>query len=239
MTKSKVRAKNKKKGNRPAIKSNIKLFPIGRIGEIVFYSIVMFILGVLTGRGTAPVHFDLKHEKELKAIYDVEKRLEPVNVKLDFSKKLELDGDIKIDKDLIKKTEIDKVPEKTPRFKGEKKKVKLFVEPLSEKEELKEEPKKKELKTEKKKEIEKISKSDKFSFTVQVAALKDSKDADELASDLRANGFAAYSISGKSDDGSLWFRVRVGKLSNRDEALEVKEQLLNEMNINGLLLKLN
>lgn len=233
MAKSKARVKNKKKKNSLAKKDKVQLFPLGRLGEIVFYSIVMFILGVLTGRGSAPVHFDIKYEKELKEIYEVEKRLEPVKVKIDFPYELELDGDIKIDKTLIKKAKTDKVPEKSPKYKGEKKQVKLFLEPLEKKE-----AKKDGLKTEKKKGIEKISNSDKFSFTVQVAALKDSKDAKELASKLVANGFLAYSVTGKSDDGNLWYRVRVGKFQNKQGAVEEKERLLNEMNINGILLEL-
>ena len=233
MAKSKSGTK-KKKGNKALTEQKLKFFPPGRVAELIFYSVIMFTLGVLTGRGTAPITFDLNNEKALKDLTVKEKKFKPVKVKIDFYRELSREGEIKIDEDLVKKTE--KLPVKTPNIKGERKHSKLYEIDSAEKTE-------KRIKNievlKKQSEPEKRDFLPKVFFTIQVAALKENRDAAELAGKLKKEGFPAYNISGKSDDGSLWHRVRIGKFSQKEEAEKMKQELLKKLNINGLLLKVN
>lgn len=215
----------KKKGNKALKEPKVKLFPPGRMAELVFYSIIMFILGVLVGRGTAPIEFDLDHEMELKKLAVAEKNLKPTKVKIDFHKELSKDGEIKIDEKLIQKKE--KLPVKSPKILAEKKQVELF-DKLDE-----------ELEAEGNGEGLELKKEDNTFFTVQVAALKEANDADELSKRLIREGFEAYSVSGKSNDSSLWYKVRIGRFAKRENADNIKKSLLIKLNINGLVLRIN
>lgn len=226
-----ARAKKKKKGNTPVKKNKIQLFPPKKIVEIAFYSFIMFALGVLVGRSSVPVFFKLNESKknfESLALPQTEK--EPVKVKINLHKVLSSDEDTPIDAKLVKQYE--KIPEKSPIYKGSKKHADLYEVstsvPVVDKEA-------------KKTEFVKQRSSDvnNFAYTIQVAALKDQSDADILSEKLKKAGFFAYSISVNSDDGSVWYRVRVGKFQAQSEAEKIKKDLIEKLNINGLILKVN
>lgn len=114
----------KKKGNTPK-KNKIKLFPPSRLAEIMFYSFVMFVLGVLAGRGTAPIGFEIDNSHEDRKHFEVPAQFEPVQVKIDFYNELSSDKDFEINKSIIKTEE--KLPVKIPLYKGEKKQSELFL----------------------------------------------------------------------------------------------------------------
>jgi general secretion pathway protein D len=61
-------------------------------------------------------------------------------------------------------------------------------------------------------------------WTVQVAAFAQKKDAEALATDLRALGYDAFTQEAEVD-AKLWHRVRVGKRSNQKDALELQKTL--------------
>jgi cell division septation protein DedD len=73
-------------------------------------------------------------------------------------------------------------------------------------------------------------------FTVQVAALKEAQGARKLVDDLRSKGYPAYQVKSESTDNSVWFRVRVGAFSQRDEA-EALLKKLKGLKINGLIVR--
>jgi cell division septation protein DedD len=54
--------------------------------------------------------------------------------------------------------------------------------------------------------------------TIQVAALKDAEDAQQLLSRLLKKGYPAYRFSSKSSDGEKWHRVRVGSFQEKAAA---------------------
>jgi general secretion pathway protein D len=61
-------------------------------------------------------------------------------------------------------------------------------------------------------------------WMVQVAAFAQKKDAEALATNLRALGYDAFTQQAEVD-ARLWHRVRVGKISNQKDALELQKTL--------------
>ena len=67
-------------------------------------------------------------------------------------------------------------------------------------------------------------------FTIQLASVKDARDADRLVADLKRKGFHAYRAIGKVPGKGIWYRVRVGEYQNRASA----GQALNKLKKTGL-----
>jgi cell division septation protein DedD len=61
-------------------------------------------------------------------------------------------------------------------------------------------------------------------WTVQVAAFAELKDAEKLAGQLRSEGHDAYAVTAEVE-GRIWHRVRVGQLKNLKEAMELRKDL--------------
>ena len=55
-------------------------------------------------------------------------------------------------------------------------------------------------------------------YTIQVAAFKSDRDADNLVAELKQKGFSAYRAIGKVPGKGIWFRVRIGEFKNKAEA---------------------
>ncbi len=64
--------------------------------------------------------------------------------------------------------------------------------------------------------------------TIQVASLKAARDADNLVSKLKKEGYPAYRTIGKIPGKGIWFRVRVGYFKNRTEAGLMLKRLKKE-----------
>jgi cell division septation protein DedD len=220
----------KKKGNTPVKKKRIKLFPPSRLAEIVFYSFVMFVLGVFTGRGMAPLSFDFDKQPQNFVQVKAQPEIKPVKVKVDFYRELDSDKEVEVDRTIIRQEE--KFPLKIPVYKGEKKHAKLSSKLLSEEKKVDNNFKEPEKTENKKTDFS----SDKGLFTVQIAAMKNKEDAELLAGKILKKGFPAYSVSGFSEDNVLWHRVRVGKYRQKKSAENIKQDLLQKLKINGIVL---
>jgi cell division septation protein DedD len=61
-------------------------------------------------------------------------------------------------------------------------------------------------------------------WTVQVNATTNPQQANELARDLRAKGYDAYTVQAPLR-GQTWYRVRVGRFTNREKAKDMEQQL--------------
>jgi cell division protein FtsN len=72
-------------------------------------------------------------------------------------------------------------------------------------------------------------------YTIQVAAFKSFKDAVTQTAVLDEKGFTAMRTS-KKIDGVTWYRVRVGAFATRDAARRYLEKL-NQAGINGMIIK--
>ena len=214
----------------------------GWLGVIFILCAWMFVIGVLVGRGTAPVKFD---------IADLQSKLE---VSGQDQKKGEV-GQSQGESDIVKdKTKLDfyeALPEDREDTKIDEKKstrvISKKVEPLHGKKPPKTSAKKATQKSTPQKETavksgpvkkqaappppkqpvaskSEVRPSGKV-YTIQVAAVKAAKDADRLVAQLKQKGYAAYSTISKVQDKGIWFRVRVGKYKNKADARATKQKL--------------
>jgi cell division septation protein DedD len=202
----------------------------------------MFVIGLLVGRGTAPVKFDID---------GLQSKLEVSRQDLKKRQKGRARGDSGIVKDKTKLDFYEALPEDRDDTKiGEKKSSRVIskkVEPLPEKKPAKTtEERATKKSTPKKEAAEKAGPAKKEPakrppkqpvaskseakpsgkvYTVQVAALKAAKDADRLVAQLKKKGYPAYRTISKVQGKGIWFRVRVGKYNSRADARRTMERL--------------
>jgi cell division protein FtsN len=70
-------------------------------------------------------------------------------------------------------------------------------------------------------------------YSIQVAALKDAGAADSMVARLKRQGFAAYRVG---DPKGQWYRVRVGDFQERQGAVQVLARL-NQIKIKGFIVQ--
>jgi len=212
--------KNKKDKKKPSFQF-VPKEPSVWIFLIIFVSAWMFVLGVLVGRDTVPVKFDIeKLQKELVALKEAVIRKEQKRFKIDsdgvrnktdfgFYEALKENQ-----KDKNDGAGISKKQETKHLSKNETVKVKKRV--ISGKSKIINKDKQKNLtETDKK-------------LTIQVASLKDSKDADEMVARLKKKGYPAYRTSSNIPKKGIWHRVRIGYFKDKAEAGSTLNKLKKE-----------
>jgi cell division septation protein DedD len=65
-------------------------------------------------------------------------------------------------------------------------------------------------------------------FTIQVASVQDIKGAEKLVAGLRAKGYQAYQIRSDLDGKGVWYRIRVGGFNDRGDAEKMQKKLKND-----------
>jgi cell division septation protein DedD len=216
----------------------------GWLGVIFILCAWMFVIGVLVGRGTAPVKFDIDGlQTKLEFPVQVQKKGEAGQfqgesdivkdkTKLDFYEALPEDReDTKIDEkkstQVINKKVEPPPDKKPPQTTGEKETQKATPPKETA---VKSEPVKREAAPPPKQPVASTSKvkpSGKV-YTIQVAAVKAAKDADRLVAQLKQKGYAAYSTISKVQGKGIWFRVRVGKYESKADAGSTLQKLKKE-----------
>ena len=214
----------------------------GWLGVIFILCAWMFVIGVLVGRGTAPVKFDIDslQNKLAASRQDLNKRQEgrtrgetgivKDKTKLDFYEALpENREDTKIDEKKPTRVISKKVetlpPKKPAQTTGERATKKSTPEKETgekagpaKKEPAKRPPKQAIASKSEAKPSGKV-------YTVQVAAVKAAKDADRLVAQLKKKGYPAYRTISKVQNKGIWFRVRVGKYNSREDAGNTMQKL--------------
>jgi len=214
----------------------------GWLGVIFILCAWMFVVGVLVGRGTAPVKFKvdgLQSKLEISRQDFKDRQKSPARSesdmvkdksKLDFYEALPEDReDTKIDKKkpnpVISKKVVPAPVTKPSKTTGEK----TVKESAPKKESVKKvAPAKKESTKHKTKQAIASKSQTQPSgkgYTVQVAAVKVEKDANGLVEKLKKNGYPAYRTITKIEGKGIWFRVRVGKYKSKAEALKMQQRL--------------
>lgn len=245
-----MRKKNKRK--EPEFKKPFIVLTRRKIGGWVFVIFFlcawMFVLGILVGRGTAPVKFDIAAiEKKIEGskkddLGQPEK--EPARkgsttlkdkTKLEFYEALkENSEDTKVPalqepKIITQKIEkpaekpVSKKPQETAPQKPSSAEA---VSPKagaqkseSAKTSLKNAPTKEKVAA-----VKKTATTGPL-YTIQAASVKNAKDADRLVQKLKKSGYPAYRAIGKVQGKGIWFRVRIGEYKSKSEALGVIEKL--------------
>ena len=211
--KKKAKASTTKK--KPSALSKGKGFAF-RLFLIVFVSAWMFILGIIVGRGTAPVRFDIeKLQKELAALketdikqkerrYKIHKEAGSDKTDLRFYEDLkDTKSNAALPEEIIKqKTEPSPAkPDTAKQMMGETEKAPAADTSQTD------------MAVSSGGKVEPSGK-----YTIQIASFKDSKAADEMMAALNQKGYSPYRATGEVSGRGTWFRVRTGSFKNRTEA---------------------
>ena len=190
----------------------------------IFIAGWMFLLGIMVGRGSSPVNFDTrKFQKRLATIANEYGKKKGAPKKIDLKFYDVLDNPVPEEGVAPGKKHLEIIP---------KKQVPVTMEiPV--------------LKTSRKKQTFKKKghtvkpeieiRQPKGTYTIQVAAYKDFKDAVTQMASLAAKGFSPYRVKGQKD-GITWYRIRIGSFATYEEAKKFKEKL-NKARINSLIIK--
>ena len=229
--------------NSPAAKSR-KKYLLQLTGKGFFLGICliflisgwMFVLGVLVGRGTAPVNFDIQAlQKELLALKESmikqEKRaMETDSAKtgaksaFDFYEALKKKGkDEEIQ--LVEKKAPAQAPPKTPTTAPARSPL-ISQKSISKAKDL---------------QVEKTTLPDarplpSGPLAIQVASTKDAASAEELVKKLTQLGYAGFSTRAEIPDKGTWYRVRVGPYRTKAEAEQMRQELIKDK-FEGIIVK--
>lgn len=220
------------------------------IGLTLFACGWMFVLGILVGRETVPVKFNMeKLQNELAALKEavVKKELDQYKIdsnadidktKMGFYETLKkngsdegLEADIpKIKSKPLAEEKTESGTEKTSPPKKVESETRKISPPKKAESETKNTSPPKKLATPQKKKTVNLKKTAEGNenFTIQIASLKDSAAADKMVAKLKKRGYPAYRSIGKIPDKGIWYRVRVGYFKNRAEARGTIQRLKNE-----------
>ncbi|MEJ2096948.1 MAG: SPOR domain-containing protein [Deltaproteobacteria bacterium] len=175
----------------------------------------MFVLGVLVGRGTAPVNFDIQAiQKELIALKESMLRKEKNTIELQLEKE-SAKSNLEFYEALKGKSTADEIelpPKKEAPEKPATEVVKKTPSPP--------------LQVEKK--APPVLPSAKGHLAVQVASTKDSKSADRMVGLLRKKGYSAFSIRAEIPEKGTWYRVRIGYFDSKTAADALRQQLIKD-----------
>jgi cell division protein FtsN len=191
---------------------------------LLLVSVWMFVLGVLVGRGTSPVHFDtealqkeladlraavVQKEKKRFRVFEGEAAAEKAE-NLDFYENL-------------KKTPPDSPP--APEAKPAPRPA-TAPPPTAEAPASNTKASRAQASTARPAGFgaDEVPASKK-PYTIQVAALRESKAADEMVEKLQAGGFPAYREKAEIEGKGTWFRVRIGSFAGPTEASPTLESL--------------
>lgn len=229
--------------------SGLQISPKGKLvwgGLIVFIAGWMFVLGIMVGRGMAPVNLEVgKLEKELADLkakmLDQEKAKVEAQLSgkeshlpvLEYPEALTSSKKEEPFKSFTKRPpeKARKVPERTkapvtkpkPAAKPKPKPAPVVKQASSSEPNTAPRPKP---------DSQKVVK--KGQFSIQVAAVQNAQSAEHLAAKLRKQGYRAYRLRSEVAGKGVWYRVRVGAFEDRGEANRVLAKLRSD-NFNGIV----
>lgn len=195
---------------------------MGWIVIFCFVSVWIFLLGIIVGRGMAPVQFDINEFKN--TIEDL--RREIIDNQLQAAKQetitLKKESDLEFHKN-VKQLQPDTDVSFEPREPAQDVASPEKSEP----------PKHKARTITKKKGVlvkaekptvpkpdpvpVKAGPTDK-KLTIQIASLRDSQEADQMVAALQKKGIPAYKTVGVLSANNVWYRVRAGNFHTREES---------------------
>ncbi len=199
---------------------------------IFFVSAWMFILGILVGRGTAPVQFDIeKLQNELAALKEDVVKEELERFKIDSNA-----ADNKTEMNFYEELKVTKAEESLNIDTSEQKKEPLPENTVSEPKKIGPSEEALSVKAHQESKPETISKTDitNKNLTIQVASFKDPNVADKMVEELKKKGFPAYRSIGKVPGKGIWYRVRIGYFSSKSEAGSMLKMLKKDK-LNAIL----
>ena len=188
----------------------------------------MFVLGVLVGRGTAPVNFDIQAlQNELKQLKTSMMNQERRAMESD-SAKAGAKAAFEFYEALKKKeqTEAFNVPEKKEASQSPRSPTLVSQKRISKSND----------NDKAKRDTLKIKPQAAGATAVQVASTKDEASAAELVKKLKRLGYAGFSVRAVIPDKGTWYRVRVGPYRTTSEAEQMRNELLKD-GFKGIVVK--
>ena len=199
---------------------------------IFFVSAWMFILGILVGRGTAPVQFDIeKLQNELAALKEDVVKEELERFKIDSNS-----ADNKTEMNFYEELKVTKEEDSLNIDTSEQKKEPLPENTVSESKKIGPSEEALSVKAHQENKPKTISKTDITikNLTIQVASFKDPNVADKMVEELKKKGYPAYRSLGKIPGKGIWYRVRIGYFSSKSEAGNMLK-MLKKNKLNAIL----
>lgn len=200
----------------------------GRYAVIVLIAAWMFGIGVLVGRGTAPVKFDIhKLTRELEGLIaaDTRKQLAPVAVETgDAKTKTELDfyEELKKSGPSAPYSPPQNVPAPPQEKRAPGRASRAEEAPPAEQKEPEARKPAKNTDTKPMTPAEATrpspTKADTGQVTIQAVSLKDLAEADAMVKKLKDRGYPAYKVIAVVPGKGIWFRIRVGRYASQDAA---------------------
>jgi len=206
-------------------KKDGKIKPYGWLWAVFLISGCMFTVGVLVGRGNAPVEFDIQQlQNEIKALKAKEQKAETSRYKVEPGFYEALKKPVETTSPPFSKAPIKeqppspmpKVPEKEPPPPPKAERKQDAVNTV-----------KKNVQVKTDKALRELGGSDK-PLTIQVSSLKDHALAQRTVQALKAAGYHAYVITAIVPGKGVWHRVRLGAYADKKEAEPVIKQLKSE-----------
>jgi len=182
----------------------------GWLWAVILISGCMFTVGVLVGRGNAPVQFDIqKLQNEIKALKAKEQKAEASRQKIEPGFYEALKEPVETAPPPVPKAPVKEQPPPPPKVENKQASVNTV---------------KKDAQANTDKALRDLGGSDK-PLTIQVSSLKDHALAQRTANALKAAGYSAYVITAIVPGKGVWHRVRLGAFADKKEAAPVMEQL--------------
>jgi len=188
----------------------------------------MFVLGVLVGRGTAPVNFDIQAlQKELLALKAAMIKQEKRAMESD-SAKAGAKAAFEFYEALKKKgkNEQVKLPEKETTHEAPQPSPLVSQKRVT---------KSKRAQTQKRT-LADVKPVPSGTTAVQVASTKDEASASALVRKLKQLGYAGFSVRADIPNKGTWYRVRVGPYRSKSEAEQIRQELLKDQ-FEGIIVK--
>lgn len=189
----------------------------------------MFVLGIMVGRGTAPVEFDTKKfQKRLAAIANESGEKKRVQKKINLKFYDALDKPVPEEHEPSENNSLEIMPKKeiaVTSAENVEHKIKRKLATLKKKAD--------KVKTDNK--ADKTVKKEKGRYTIQIAAHKNFKDAVSHMALLEKKGFSSYRVKGQKE-GTTWYRIRTGPFATFAEAEKFQEKL-EKAKIKSIILK--
>jgi cell division protein FtsN len=227
-----VRKKNKRKA--PEFKKPFIVLTRRKIAGwlllIFFLCAWMFVLGVLVGRGTAPLKFDLAAiQKRItapqKASPEKQNKVRPPEkaATVKDKTKLEFYEALKEDKE---DTKVSVRPKAKNTERKDAKPAEKDAAPLERADKSKPTTRS-QPKAPAGDKVAAVAKTNTTgpTYTIQAASVRNAKDADRLIAKLKKRGYPAYRAIGEVQGKGIWFRVRIGSYKSKSEARRTLDKL--------------
>ena len=184
----------------------------------------MFVLGVLVGRGTAPVNFDIQSiQNELIALKESMLKQERSHIEANL-KKEQTQHTFEFYEALKDKQKEEAI--QLPVAKEKPKTNTKTAPPL----------KKKTNSVATSKTVGGPERQQTGTLAVQVASTKDRKSAEAMVTELQRKGYPAFSAKADIPQKGTWYRVRVGYFNGKSEAEAMRQKLTGD-GYNGIVVR--